>query len=94
MHYTNKKFSIKNFKKIYLMIPANVSTGGPEALHQLGNILKNDLKILISIRKQLKETGNIYLFLPAKKILWSKLDEVVGHYRRYEISDVLFTGIV
>ena len=44
MHSTNKKFSIKDFKKIYLMIPANVSTGGPEALHQLGNILKNDFK--------------------------------------------------
>ena len=49
MHYTNKKFSIKNFKKIYLMISANVSTGGPEALHQLGNILKNDLKKDIQI---------------------------------------------
>ena len=43
MNYTNKKFPIKNLKKIYLMIPANLSTGGPEALHQLGNILKNDL---------------------------------------------------
>ena len=49
MHYTNKKYSIKNFKKIYLMISANVSTGGPEALHQLGNILKNDLKKDIQI---------------------------------------------
>ena len=49
MHSTNKKFSIKNFKKIYLMVPANVSTGGPEALHQLGNILKNDLKKDIQI---------------------------------------------
>ena len=26
------------------MTPANVSTGGPEALHQLGDILRNDLK--------------------------------------------------
>ena len=49
MHYTNKKFSIKNFKKIYLMIPANLATGGPEALHQLGNILKNEFKKDIQI---------------------------------------------
>ena len=50
--------------------------------------IKNDLQILISFRNKLKENGYIYLFLPAKKILWTKLDEVVGHYRRYEISDV------
>ena len=46
---TNKKMNLSSFKKIYLMVPANVSTGGPEALHQLGYILKNlldkDIKI-------------------------------------------------
>lgn len=49
MHSTNKKFSLNNFKKIYLMAPPNVSTGGPEALHQLGYILKNNLKKNIQI---------------------------------------------
>ena len=43
MFSTNKKFSLSKFKIIYLMVPANVSTGGPEALHQLGYILKNNL---------------------------------------------------
>ena len=31
------------------MIPANLATGGPEALHQLGNILKNEFKKDIQI---------------------------------------------
>ena len=46
---TNKKMDLSGFKKIYLMVPANVSTGGPEALHQLGYILKNTLNKDIKI---------------------------------------------
>ena len=48
--------------------------------------IKDDYAILTLIRKKLKNNGKIFLYLPAKMILWSKLDEVVGHYRRYEIS--------
>ena len=46
---TNKKFSFNKFKIIYIMIPANVSTGGPEASHQLGHILKDSLKKNVKI---------------------------------------------
>ncbi len=48
--------------------------------------IKNDYQILSEIRKKLKEDGTLFLYVPAKMILWSKLDESVGHYRRYEIS--------
>ena len=48
--------------------------------------IEDDYAILTLIRKKLKNNGRIFLYLPAKMILWSKLDEVVGHYRRYEIS--------
>ena len=47
--------------------------------------IKNDSYILKEFRKNLKIGGRIYLYLPAKMILWSSLDETVGHYRRYEI---------
>ena len=40
---TNKKMNLKKFKKIFLMAPAKVYTGGPELTHQLGYFLKNDL---------------------------------------------------
>ena len=49
MFSTNKKFKLNNFKRIYLMSPPAVSTGGPEALHQLGFILKTALNKDIEI---------------------------------------------
>ena len=41
--------SLKFFKKIFLIVPANLSTGGPEAMHQLANVLKYDLNKEIKI---------------------------------------------
>ena len=41
----NKTIQVKDNCKIYIMSPANVATGGPEALHQLAYILKNSLKL-------------------------------------------------
>ncbi len=48
--------------------------------------IEDDLQIMKSFNKSLKDTGKLFLFVPAKMILWTKLDEIVGHYRRYEIS--------
>lgn len=50
--------------------------------------IENDVSILKKMQKKLKNDGVIYLYLPAKMILWSALDEKVGHYRRYEISEL------
>ena len=50
--------------------------------------IKDDLQIMKSFNRSLKENGKLYLFVPAKMILWTKLDEIVGHYRRYEISNI------
>ncbi|MDA9340781.1 methyltransferase domain-containing protein [Gammaproteobacteria bacterium] len=50
--------------------------------------IEDDVSILKIMRDQLKNGGRLYLYLPAKMLLWSKLDEVVGHYRRYEISEL------
>ena len=48
--------------------------------------IRNDHKILKILREKLKKDGTLFLYLPAKMILWTKLDEIVGHYRRYEID--------
>ena len=48
--------------------------------------IEDDYKILTSLRDKLNDDGILFLYLPAKMILWTKLDEIVGHYRRYEIS--------
>jgi SAM-dependent methyltransferase len=50
--------------------------------------IEDDVSILKEMRKQLKDGGRLCLYLPAKMLLWSKLDEAVGHYRRYEVSEL------
>lgn len=50
--------------------------------------INNDIDILRLIKDSLNIGGRLYLYLPAKKILWSQLDEIAGHYRRYEISEI------
>ena len=47
--------------------------------------IEDDLQIMKSFNRALKNNGTLFLFVPAKMILWTKLDEIVGHYRRYEI---------
>ena len=50
--------------------------------------IDDDISILIDLKEKLNPDGKIFLYLPAKKILWSKMDDVVGHYRRYEKKDL------
>ena len=50
--------------------------------------IQDDFKILLELREYLNDNGNIYLYLPAKMILGTKLDQIVGHYRRYEINSL------
>jgi hypothetical protein len=40
------------------------------------------------MKNQLSEGGKIFLYLPARMRLWRKLDEAVGHYRRYEYAEL------
>ncbi len=41
----NKTIEVKDNCKIYIVSPANIATGGPEALHQLAYVLENSLKL-------------------------------------------------
>lgn len=50
--------------------------------------IEDDIGVLDSMKNNLKEGGRIYLYLPAKMMLWSQLDEAVGHYRRYEVREL------
>lgn len=50
--------------------------------------IEDDISVLQAIRDNLKEGGQLYLYLPARMLLWSKLDEIVGHYRRYELAEL------
>ncbi len=50
--------------------------------------IENDLLVMKDLKNKLNVSGKLFLYLPAKMILWSKMDEQVGHYRRYEIKDL------
>ena len=51
--------------------------------------IKDDEGTLKEISKKLSKGGVLYLYLPAHEILKTKLDETVGHYRRYSKRDIL-----
>lgn len=51
--------------------------------------IENDVSVLRDMKTQLKEGGKLFLYLPAKMLLWSDLDEEAGHYRRYEHSEII-----
>lgn len=46
--------------------------------------IQDDLSVLKEMTDKLSAKGKIYLYLPAKMLFWSRLDEEIGHYRRYE----------
>jgi hypothetical protein len=45
--------------------------------------IKDDSAFLASVRELLRPGGRIYLSVPAFQFLWSRDDEVAGHFRRY-----------
>lgn len=50
--------------------------------------IKNDQEVINNFYEKLNKNGTLYLFLPAKNVLWSKFDILAGHYRRYEPRDI------
>ena len=50
--------------------------------------IENDSLVLQSFKDKLSNNGYLYLYLPASMLLWSKVDESVGHYRRYSRSEI------
>ena len=50
--------------------------------------IEDDISVLKEMSNKLSINGKIYLYLPAKMILWTSLDHEVGHYRRYEINEL------
>jgi SAM-dependent methyltransferase len=51
--------------------------------------IKNDRKILKQLYSKIKPGGSLIIYVPAFQLLYSELDEKVGHYRRYEKKDLL-----
>lgn len=46
--------------------------------------IEDDAAIINLFYEKLRRNGKIFLYLPAFKVLYSSMDEKVGHYRRYD----------
>ncbi len=51
--------------------------------------IKYDVLFLEKIYTLLSDHGCIIISVPAKKALWARDDEIVGHYRRYEKTEIM-----
>jgi ubiquinone/menaquinone biosynthesis C-methylase UbiE len=54
-------------------------------LHVLEHI-KDDEKEIFEATKKLKKNGHLIFIVPAHPKMYSRLDKLVGHHRRYEIN--------
>lgn len=50
--------------------------------------IENDKEIINDFYRVLSPHGTVFLYLPAFPCLWSSMDKLVGHYRRYTKKDV------
>ena len=55
--------------------------------------IEDDVAVLADLRPLLRPDGHLLIFVPAMPALYSKLDKIVGHYRRYS-RDRLRTVVV
>jgi hypothetical protein len=51
-------------------------------------LIEDDLSVFESFKSKLNDDGYLYLYLPANMILWTQVDESVGHFRRYSRSEI------
>lgn len=51
--------------------------------------IEDDLQTLRELNAKLKPGGTLMLYVPAFRMLYSELDEKVGHYRRYQRAELL-----
>jgi 2-polyprenyl-3-methyl-5-hydroxy-6-metoxy-1,4-benzoquinol methylase len=77
--YRNISITNKNINKINKKFDTIIY------LHVLEHI-KNDKKEILEATKKLKKNGHLIFIVPAHPKIYSRLDKLVGHYRRYEIS--------
>lgn len=83
--YLNKKYSCKKIKILKKI------TNKKYDLIVLADVLehiKEDKKIIKELSRILKKNGKFLITVPAYKVLFTKKDIILGHYRRYRASEI------
>ncbi len=50
--------------------------------------IPDDEEVLRQLRRKIAPGGTLAIYVPAFKMLWSSMDDHVGHYRRYNKADL------
>lgn len=81
--YTNKQLYQLDAKKIPFINKFDI-IGMFDVLEHI----KDEKRVISQIYKTLKPNGFLIITVPASPFLWSKLDEIAFHKKRYRISDL------
>ena len=84
-NYLKKKFKKK---KIKIIKSFNKKKFDLIVLADVLEHLKKDNKEIIRLSGKLKNNGKFLITVPAFKILFTNKDEILGHYRRYNIKNL------
>ncbi|MBA64261.1 MAG: hypothetical protein CMG55_00520 [Candidatus Marinimicrobia bacterium] len=85
-------FKNKLIKNDFEVIGNILSTKKQFDLIYSSNVLEHiadDKEILKTLKSKLKQNGRLVLYLPAFDILFSEMDERVGHFRRYSKRKII-----
>lgn len=50
--------------------------------------IEDDFRALVSLRNHLKPEGRLAIYVPAHQFLYSEMDRMVGHVRRYSMKEL------
>ena len=81
LKFKNKKFNIISSigkKKFDLIVLADVLEH-----------LKNDKREIKNLSQKLKKNGKFLITVPAFQLLFTKKDKILGHYRRYTLTELM-----
>ena len=90
-HYKTKKYLKKKYnnkRKFKFLNDVNNNKFDLIILADVLEHLKNDKKELLKLEKCLNKKGLILITVPAYKFLFSKKDQILGHYRRYNKGEI------
>lgn len=51
--------------------------------------IEDDIRALSDIKSKLLSSGSLIIFVPAFEVIWSAMDDRVGHHRRYKKESLL-----